>query len=377
MRNWIPWAGPVLVGLWLGLSAMPAEAAAFRSGLRVVVPQGEVIDDDLYVVGGEVHVDGRITGDLIVAGGVVTVTGGVEGDLTGAAGDMAVTAPVGGAMRLAAAQLRLAAPVGGDLIVAAGELETQPALAVGGESLLWGAELRLDGRLGRALTASAGDLRLAGAVGGGATLEAPVLAIGPGARIEGPLLLRTAMPEAIAPSAVITGPVDQRLIEVKGFTQALWPWLLRLVMALLLGLTLLWLMPDLANRAAKAALSVLWLRFLAGLGLMIGAPLASIMLMLTVIGLPVGLLALGTYALCLYLTQLVVAWALGRWVLQRRFQVNTTAMRALALTLGLVAVSALKAIPVAGAYFTMAFVVWGLGAIGTVFYRSFRERHPV
>lgn len=377
MRVLIRWAAPVLVGLWLGLSAMPAEAAVFLSGLRVVVPEGEVIDDDVYVVGGEVHVDGRITGDLIVAGGVVAVAGGVEGDLVGAGGDMAITAPVGGAARLAAAQIRLAAPVGGDLIVAAGELGTSPALTVGGESLLWGAELILRGRLGDALTASAGDMRLLGTVAGKTSLEAPRLWIGPEARIEGPLLLRTAMPEAIAPGAVITGPVDQRLIEVKGFMQAFWPWLLRLVMALVLGLTLLWLMPDLANRAAKAALSSLWLRLLAGLGLMIGAPLVSIMLMLTVIGLPVGLLALGTYAVCLYLTQLVVAWAVGRWVLQKRFQVNTTVMRAAALTLGLVAVSAIKAIPVAGAYFTMAFVVWGLGAIAAVFYRTFRERHPV
>ena len=52
-----------------------ALAAEPRPGETVVVGPNEVINDDLYAVGGTITVEGTVNGDLGAFGGTITVTG--------------------------------------------------------------------------------------------------------------------------------------------------------------------------------------------------------------------------------------------------------------------------------------------------------------
>ncbi len=63
----------LLAVLAVVLAALPALAADFRSGNEVTVASGEVINDDLYVAGGNLRIDGTVNGDLLAAGGTVTI----------------------------------------------------------------------------------------------------------------------------------------------------------------------------------------------------------------------------------------------------------------------------------------------------------------
>ncbi len=63
----------------------PAYAFDGRSGDKVVIEAGEVINDDLYVGAQEFVLDGTVNGDLIVFAQTVTINGKVDGDLMAAA----------------------------------------------------------------------------------------------------------------------------------------------------------------------------------------------------------------------------------------------------------------------------------------------------
>jgi hypothetical protein len=119
-------------------------------------------------------------------------------------------------------------------------------------------------------------------------------------------------------------------------------------------------------------------RMLAGLGVLFGAPMIAIMGMLTVIALPLGLMLMGVYAAALYLAQLVVAWGLGRWLLARVGDQRTRWKQVAALTLALLVVFAVKALPVAGPYVNFVIVLWGLGAIAIAIAQWWRaQQRPV
>ena len=45
------------------------------------LPAGEIVQDDLYVTGGEIYIDGNVEGDLVAFGGYIEVNGNVTGDV--------------------------------------------------------------------------------------------------------------------------------------------------------------------------------------------------------------------------------------------------------------------------------------------------------
>ncbi|HEX6387648.1 MAG TPA: hypothetical protein VF177_23510 [Anaerolineae bacterium] len=91
--------GLVLLGLLIafGLST-PVRAADFRSGNNVVIGAEEVIDDDLFVSGGRVEVNGTVQGDLFATGAEVIVNGDVEGSLAMAGQTLVVNGSIGGSV---------------------------------------------------------------------------------------------------------------------------------------------------------------------------------------------------------------------------------------------------------------------------------------
>ncbi|MCK4331752.1 MAG: hypothetical protein KAW81_04245, partial [Dehalococcoidia bacterium] len=61
--------GGVLVAISVTfLTSAPVLAADLRSGDTITVASGEVVDDDLYIAGESIVIDGTISGDLWAVG---------------------------------------------------------------------------------------------------------------------------------------------------------------------------------------------------------------------------------------------------------------------------------------------------------------------
>jgi cytoskeletal protein CcmA (bactofilin family) len=68
-----------VLGLLIVSLATPVWAADFRGGENVIINADEVIDDDVFVMGNRVEINGTIKGDLFAVGQEVIVNGNVEG----------------------------------------------------------------------------------------------------------------------------------------------------------------------------------------------------------------------------------------------------------------------------------------------------------
>ena len=369
-----------LVGALIMLGAQPAALAAeLRSGHAVLIPAGTTIADDLYVAGGQVDVDGHVTGDLVAAGGTVTVRGRVDGDVVVAGGTVRLEGATGHSIRAAGGDVEVAGPVGKDVLAFAGSLKTRPGLRVGGQSIVGGGDVQLAGHLGTSLQANAGTLQVDGEVAGPATLAAPTLAIARGARIAGDLRMATGSVAPVADGArvggeVITNPLDRRAAGDRA-DSGFGGWLVGFLMALTAGLALLWLLPAAADESSRTAMRQPGWRLAAGLLALVGAPVVAALMMVTVVGIPLGVLLLAAYAATVYLAQLVVAWSAGRALYgYRNLPLERYGSRAAALALGLLLVYLARAIPVLGPIVTFLVVLWGLGAIGTMAYEWYHGR---
>ena len=93
-------------------------------------------------------------------------------------------------------------------------------------------------------------------------------------------------------------------------------------------------------------------------------PIAAVIICITIIGLPVGLIALALWGIAIYLAQIPVGLFLGQWIIShfRDVEDNRGIMIG-ALATGLIILKLLSLIPYFGFFIGLAVILFGLGAV--------------
>ena len=125
-------------------------------------------------------------------------------------------------------------------------------------------------------------------------------------------------------------------------------------------------------RRLKLALSIITILACLGWGALIFfvTPIAAVLVMFTVIGVPLGLISLVTWAILVYLAQIPVAITIGWLILSRRRDISSKGLMVGALALGLLILYLINWIPIAGWIINLFVVFFGLGSLVTVFRAS-------
>ena len=92
-------------------------------------------------------------------------------------------------------------------------------------------------------------------------------------------------------------------------------------------------------------------------------PLAAIILCITVIGLPVGLIGLALWTVLLYIAQIPVAIFIGYLILGRSRSLEGKGFMIGCLALGLLLIALVKLIPFVGFFICLAVAMFGMGAL--------------
>jgi cytoskeletal protein CcmA (bactofilin family) len=154
---------------------------AFPSfGIHVIygseVNVNEPVKGNLYVTGGRVYIKAPVHGDLVVTGGMVTIDDSVTNDIILAGGTVKFNGYAGDDIRCAGGQLEIGKDVRGDLIVAGGTVTVNSGVKVG-NLLVSGGDIRLEGDVLGELRASAGSMQIDGNVDGDLNCRARTLTI--------------------------------------------------------------------------------------------------------------------------------------------------------------------------------------------------------
>jgi cytoskeletal protein CcmA (bactofilin family) len=242
-----------------------------------------------------------------------------------------------------------------------------------GDILVIDGSVRIDGRVTGDVIAVSAPVRINGPVEGDVVAIAERVFIGPGGRVSGDLSYGDKQPVITVPGAV--GGDTEKLDFGDAFSPLgkflFWIglWLMVSVSTLLLGLALLWLAPRSLEAALEMARTATGASIGIGLAVFFGLPAVAVLLMITVLGLPLGIVLLLALLPIYAIGYTVSAYLLGRAI------VKPPAGRFPAFLAGWGILRVLALIPALGALAGFAAAVFGLGALTIALWRS--RRGPV
>jgi len=365
-----------VVTLLMMLTTIPVWAFDARGGTRITVASEEVVEDDLYVAGDTIIIDGTINGDLWAAGNTITVNGMVNGSVMAAGRIVSINGGITHAVRAVAETININGDVGGDVIAGCRKMNIASTAGIGGD-LLFGADLaRIDGHIEDDIKGSGREVTISNGVSGNVELEVESLTILPTANIGGDLNYTSEAEADIQSGARIAGATTHKLPEVRPEAKKDWtkvfPFVLffgvlakvlNFLMALVAGVVVIFLAPKKLTSITDAigtrpGPSAGW-----GAIVLFLTPIGALIVCLTIIGIPVGLIALILYGIAIYLAQIPVGLFIGRWIIGRFRAVESKAIMVGALAVGLVILKLLSIIPYFGFFVGLVVALFGLGAI--------------
>jgi len=330
-----------LVTVLVVLAAFPAPAAAQGTvGTTVVVEEGErvngftvtadrviirgTVDGDLQAFASSVRIaeSGEVTGRVRAMSGAVSVAGTVRGSLVAYSGRVTVEEPgtVRGGFGGAVGSASVRGTVGDDITVAAGSLTLTSTAVVNGD-------VTYNGGFSNEGADVQGDIR-----------ESADLELIPG------------LPPLFGPVFILYGMLTN----------------------LLLGALLLFFLPELSEGVVNQIVGEPLPTFGIGIATAVVVPLALLVLLVTIIGIPIALAGLVLFVVLLWLSGVYGRYALGELLLSRTEKDG----RFLALLVGILVIGLLVRIPLLGDLIRVIVALFGLGALSLAivnWYQSDRD----
>jgi hypothetical protein len=259
-----------------------------------------------------------------------------------------------------------------DQIVVTGDIDVRPGQTVDDVVIVDG-NVRIRGRVTGDIIAVSAPVRINGPVEGDVVGLAERVVIGPGGRVGGDLSYADKEPVITVPGAV-AGKTEKLNFDdyvTPWGVVAAWIglWLAMSISTLLLGLALLWLAPRSLEAALEMARTQTGQAIAIGLAVFFGLPAVAVLLMITVLGLPLGI-ALLLALLPIY----AIGYATSAFLLGRAI-VRPPTSRFLAFLAGWGILRAVALVPGLGALAWFGATVFGLGALTVALWRS--RRGPV
>ena len=369
---WKGLAAILIVTLLMILTVVPVMAFDARSGMAVIIADGEVVEDDLYVGAETIIIDGTVNGDLWAAANTITVNGIVNGSVMAAGRIVNINGDVAHAVRAVGETININGDIGGDLMAGCGRMYIASTTRISGD-LVFGVDIaRIDGPVEGDMKGSGREVTISNGINGNVELEIESLTILSTANIGGDLNYTCREEADIQSGAQIAGATTHKLPEVRKDWAEVFPFILffgvlakvlNFLMALVTGVVIIFLAPKRLMSIAdaigsKPGSSAGW-----GALIVFVTPIAALLVCLTIIGIPVGLIALVLYGIALYVAQIPVGLLIGRLIIGRFRVVEDKAIMVGALALGLAILKLLSLIPYFGFVVGLTVVIFGLGAI--------------
>ena len=307
------------------------------------------IQGDAFAAGGSVEAKGTVHGSLYAVGGKVEVQGRVERDLRAA---------------------------GGDLLIARDA-------RIDGKATLAGGHVVVEGPIRSHLSAAGGSVLVDAPIAGNVEVFARDVDIGPRAEISGTLTYWSEHPARIDAAANISGAVLQRQMSVpQGAYQAgIAALVIGGVVVFLgfaaLGTLMVFLLPNATANVARALATNPGRSLLFGMGMLMAVPMMGVLFMITIIGIPIGLLVFLLYVLALMIGYVTVAYFIGEHLvnLVRKGKPAGPGYRVLGFITALALLASLQTLPFVGALIALVVVLMGLGAWTLSLYNRYYSAH--
>jgi hypothetical protein len=274
-----------------------------------------VTNHSVYVAGNNIAVNGIVNGDVFCAGQTVTIDATVNGDVLCAGQDINVRGRINGNARLGGQTVTLGATVSRSVSVAGQSVAIESSASVGQDLTLFAQTASVNGRVNRDLTGAVSSAMLGGVIGRNVSIRSSDLTLDGGTSIAGDLAYTSQRTLHRKPCATVTGMVTYHNAQTGHHgVNFIWAKLYWMAAIAVFGVVLVALFPRAFHRWTPDWGSGFWWALLTGFIAMFAVPVVSIVLMLTVIGVPLGIVLLLLWMIAAFIAMALSSYFIGNLI---------------------------------------------------------------
>jgi cytoskeletal protein CcmA (bactofilin family) len=328
----------------------------YVTGDKVVI--SAPVKGDITGFGDELNINSPVSGSIYAGAGEMNVNAAITGDVMAGGGAVNIKEKVDGDVRLIAFSVEIEGDVTGDVLAKAGEMNLKSKI-IEGDIAISANTLTIDSNVKGNINFEGEKLIINGVVEGNVNAKTKKIMIGDKALIKGNLNY-TGKKGYIVKEEQVAGTISQDVPKKKWSHKKGWIgkkifWGLSL---LAVGMVLALASPGLVTQLTDGMKENFWKNILYGFLALILAPIAALILIITIIGIPLAVILLLAYALAIFIGVILAAIFLGRLILQKQ---KTHLL--ISAILGIVIYAAASKVPVLGGLLKFAATLLGLGAI--------------
>ncbi len=391
-----------LVALALALLIPASAALAFelkQSDGAVNVSSDQTIDDNLIATGASVVIDGTVNGNVYTAAQTVTVNGTINGDLFAGAQSVNIAGKVNGHLFAGASDVTVTGEIKDDLYVGAGTMninntKSRNAVLAGGmvqtndqagfskDLFVFAGSATINGEVGQDLKVGAGEISVNNKIGRNAKLESSdSVTLGSNAIVDGNLDYTAAQEVSKEDGAQVKGetvytPVEKAQKDTKDKGKddkkpaiPFLPFAFFGIIIKIIGfiglLVIAILTAAICKNYTKIFIEKLQTKTWPALGwgflTLVATPIVILILLVIIIGIPIGLLLIPMYVILLYFAKVFASICTGFVIIKALGKKEPHLIWS--AVLGVIVISILLAIPFLGGLVKLVVLAFGIGGI--------------
>jgi len=344
----------------------------------------KISNENYYLAGTDILIEEEILNDLSAAGGSIIISENINGDVNIIAKDVVIKGNVSEDIIIIAGNVEISGDVKGDVFIFGGKVLIQESSSIKGDIIVLGGELDYMGSLIGDISAITGKVFLNGYIGGDSTITTQNLSIGDFFGLSKDSSFSYFSPEKVEEPEEFkdqfmynrtkkwsdNGIVESSLTTFFGFLS-----LFRFVTTILLMYLLIYLFKSFSENTVKYGTKKWIQAFLIGVITTIAIPAISIILMVSLIGFPLGIILLTIFSIIVIIRIAVASMIIGGWIrkINNRLDNNRHATF-LYSVIGLGVLSIIKYIPYIGeSVFVFVYII-AIGSIVKYLYNSIFKR---
>ena len=356
-------SGIILVGALLMASVARAET-------DITLDQNAVHQGFFAKAGDRIDLNGVVNGDVWVAGSDINIAGPIDGNLYVAGDKIRITGPVTGSIHVVGSDITINSKISGSMYLAGSKIYIDDATQIGRSAGIAGSSLRIAGAYSDQIYLAGSNIVFSGQANRNLRMAGGQIKLTETAKVAGSVRYDSETEAVIANDKLIAGQVIHDPARPKSngteWRQRLWDAFLGYITNIATAALMLAFVGAQLTDRAQTFRRLPIQSVVRGLGFLFLMPFLIIVALVSVIGIPAGVLGLLAYIGAFLLAPIAISFVLGVQLTKtpvKQVEKMGYGQKLQMIALGLLVVSILSLIPIFGGLMSFFLYLAGIGVL--------------